>query len=133
MLRTHPNGLSLVPGFFPMHSNRKRTGTQLTRPTQLIRLGTCVSCATGDSVDCLNLLPKGSCSVLIVHVVKDTGGWYMYVDGSTLYMRFSQDSNLGLLNAGQMPTGAEDGNIRRHSLILRLDLLVVSFTLHGEC
>ena len=37
------------------------------------------------------------------------------------------------MNAGQMPTGAEDGNIRRHSLVLRLDLLVVGFTLHGEC
>ena len=66
--RTHPNGLSLVPGFFPMHSNRKRRGTQLMRP------GIRVSCATGDSLDYLNLLPKGSCSVLIVHVVKDTRG-----------------------------------------------------------
>ena len=37
------------------------------------------------------------------------------------------------MNAGQIPTGAEDGNIRRHSLVLRLDLLVVGFTLHEEC
>ena len=61
-----------------------------------------------------------------------------------MILRLSQNLNFGLVNArsdalSNGATGAlaleqkRDGNIHRHSLIHRMDLLAAGFTWHGEC